>query len=183
MHENYPDTELIFDCDKNTNIPYRMANRELDVGITVYGEVRGISEFQYETLSQNTLSVMLGRTHRLWNKRPLYVEDLDGEKVYYIEGMASQTSMAVVQFYKQSKIKLGGMIPCRTEMELMLHLAKGDGVASSGLISNEIFFCMRDLIDVLPLERSNMDYGYIVVLYDEENALAKKFVEFLKEAW
>lgn len=183
MREKFPDVELSFDCDIHTNIPYFLANQTIDVGITTYGEILGLEGFCYEFLSKNTLAVLIGRSHRLWNKRPLYVEDLDGETLYYIEGTANQSVTAISQYYKEQKIKFSGQVPCRSQSELMLYLASGNGIANAGVVSSENFFTMRDLIDVVPVERTELNWGYVVALYNEENTLAKKFVEFLKETW
>ncbi len=183
MRQKYPDVELSFDCDKNSNIPYFMANRKIDVGITVFGEIRGQEGFAYELLSRNTLAVMIGRNHRLWNKRPLYAEDLNGEKLYYIDGATAQSVTAVAQYYKEQQVNFSELIPCRSITEQLLYLAKGDGVAHAGIVSSEEYFSMLNLIDVVPVERSSLDQGYVVALYDQDNELAKKFVEFLKSTW
>lgn len=183
MQEKHPDVELSFDCDVHTNVTYFLANRKIDVGITTYGEVCGLDGFACETLSKNTLAILIGRNHRLWSKRPLYVEDLNGENLYYIEGVANQSSIAISQYYKEQKVKFAAQIPCRSMEELMLYIAKGNGVANSGVIASETFYSMRDLIDVVPLERTALNQGYVVALYDEGNPLARKFVEILKETW
>ena len=183
MREKYPDVELTFDCDMHTNIPYFLANRTIDVGITTYGEVRGLDGFSCEVLSKNTLAVLVGRGHRLWNKRPLYPEDLDGETLYYIEGTTNHSATAVSQFYREQKVRFSQQIPCRSISELMLYLAKGDGIASCGVVASENFTVMRDLVDVVPVERTEMDQGFIVALFDSGNPLAQKFVEILKNLW
>lgn len=183
MRKQYPDVELSFDSDQNSNIPYFLANRRIDVGITVFGDIRGQDGFAYELLSRNTLAVLVGQNHRLWNKRPLYAEDLNGEKLYYIEGTSLQTTTAVTQYYKEQQVRFTEMIPCRSVTELLLYLAKGDGVAHAGIVSSESFFAMRDLIDMIPVEQTPLDHGYIVALYDPDNELAKKFVEILKSTW
>lgn len=183
MRKQYPDVELSFNCDQNSNIPYFLASRKIDVGVTVFGEVRGQDGFTYELLSHNTLAVMVGRNHRLWNKRPLYAEDLNGEKLYYIEGISVQSTIAIIQYYKEHQVKFTEMIPCRSVTEQLLYLGKGDGVAHTGIVSSEEYFTMRDLIDVVPVERSSLDQGYIAALYDPDNELARKFVEFLKSTW
>jgi len=183
MQARYPDVELSFDCDTHTNVPYFLANRKIDVGITTYGEVRGLSGFACETLSKNTLSVLIGKNHPLWSKRPLYVEDLDGDILYYIEGASNQSATAISQYYKEHKIRFAAQIPCRSMEELMLYLAKGNGVANTGVIASEYFSSMPDLVDVAPIERTSLDHGHIVAVYDEENALAKKFISILKETW
>lgn len=183
MQEKYPDVEITFDCDEHTNVPYFLANGRIDVGITTYGEIRGQDGFSCEVLSRNTLAVMIGRGHRLWNKRPLYAEDLDGEALYYIEGATNDSATAISQYYREQKVKFSERIPCRSMSELMLYLAKGKGVAHSGIVASEVFSSMRDLVDVVPLERSNLDQGYTVALYNEENELARKFVAILKQTW
>lgn len=183
MRMKHPEVELSLDCDQHTNVPLFLANRKIDVGITVYGEVCGLEGFACEILSKNTLAALIGRNHRLWNKRPLYAEDLNGEKLYYIQDDPSHSHTAVAQFYREQNVKFSEMIPCRSITEQMLYLAKGDGIAHAGIVSAESYFTMRDLIDVIPIERSALDQGYVIALYDEENELAKKFIEVLKETW
>lgn len=183
MQSRYPDVELSFDCDANTNVPFFLANRKIDVGLTTYGEVRGLSGFSCETLSKNTLSVLIGKNHRLWAKRPIYVEDLDDEILYYIEGASSQSATAISQYYKEHKVRFSEQIPCRSMSELMLYLAKGNGIANTGMIASEYFYSMRDLIDAVPVERTSLEHGYIVAVYDDENSLARIFVDILKETW
>lgn len=183
MNEKYPDIELSFDCDKNTNVTYRLTERDIDVGITVYGEVCGFDGLHYEVLSENTLAVLIGRNHRLWKKRPLYLEDLNGEVLYYIEGTARQSAEAVAQYNKEQKIIFSDKIPCRSLEEQMLYLAEGKGIAFSGVISNELNSSMRDLVDLVPVERTALKQGFTVAVYDTENQLAQKFVEILKQTW
>ena len=183
MKKKYPDVELSFDCDMQTNVPAFLANRQIDVGVTVYGEVRGLEGISCEILSKNTLAVLVGRNHRLWNKRPIYPEDLDGEILYYIGNGTMQSATAVAQFYKDHHVPFSELIPCRSIAEEMLYLAQGVGIAHSGVISSENYFAFGSLIDVVPVERTSLDQGYVVALYDEENELAKKFVEQLKETW
>ena len=79
-------------------MPYFLANQTIDVGITIYGDICGLEGFCDEFLSKNMLAVLVGRNHRLWNKRPLYVEDLNGETLYYIEGTANQGVTAISQY-------------------------------------------------------------------------------------
>lgn len=183
MHELYPDVELSFDCDSHTNVPFFLANRSIDVGITIYGEVRGLENFSCQILSKNTLAILIGRGHRLWNKRPLYAEDLFGETLYYIEGVGNHTLTAISQFYKEQKVVFSQQIPCRSIMELLLYISKGDGISSFGVVASESLMTMRDIIDIVPIERTEMDQGFIVALYDEKNPLARKFVEILKQTW
>lgn len=183
MRKNYPDVELSFDCDMNTNVTAFLANRQIDVGITVYGEVRGLEGFACEILSKNTLAALIGRNHRLWNKRPLYAEDLDGEVLYYLNAGTMQSATAVAQFYKDHHVHFAEMIPCRSIAEQMLYLAQGVGVAHTGVIAAEEYYAYRNLVDVVPVERTILDQGFVVALYDKENVLANHFVALLKETW
>ena len=183
MRQKYPDVEMSFDCDLQTNAAAFLANRQIDVGITVYGEVRGLDGITCEVLSTNTLAVLIGRNHRLWNKRPLYAEDLDGEILYYLNVGTLQSPTAVAQFYKESGVRFAETIPCRSISEQMLYLAQGVGVAHTGVIASEVYFAFRNLVDVVPIERTSLDQGFVVALYDRENDLACKFIELLKETW
>ncbi len=183
MQSNYPDIEMTFDCDQNTNVSYSLIRKQIDVGVTVYGEISGIEGLKYEILGQNTLAVLVGRNHRLWKKRPLYLEDLSGETLYYTTGVAEQTLASVGQYVKNQNISFGDRIPCRSSQELLLYMASGKGVAFVGVIANELFESVRDVVDVVPLENTALKQGYTVAVYDVENDMAARFVEILKQCW
>lgn len=183
MQEQYPDVELSFDCDKNTEVPYRLLEQQIDVGITVYGEVYGIEGMRYEILGANTLAVLVGRNHRLWKKHPLCVEDLAGENMYYLVGRGELSVASVEQYVKNKQIQLSDRIPCRSVEELLLYLATGKGVAFSAVTSNELFSAMPDLVKAVSLEQTGLKQGYAVAVYDQENAIAARFVDLLKQSW
>lgn len=183
MQAKYPDVELSFDCDINTNIPYRLAEKQIDVGITVLGEVQGIENMGFEILSENSLAVMMGKNHKLWKKRPLTIRDLDGETLYIFDATAKQANLSVEQYCKEQKVSFSDKIRCRSLEEQMLYLAKGTGVAITGLVASEVNSYMRDMIDIAPLEGAPLNQGYIVVVYDRDNELAGKFAALLKETW
>lgn len=183
MQETYSDVEMSFDCDKNTNIPYRLTERQLDVGITVYGEISGIDGINYEELGKNTLAVLVGKNHRLWKKRPLHAEDLNGEVLFSLMGVAEQSFVSVEQYLKNRRIKLAAQIPCRSAEEILMSVSTGKGVSYSAVISSELFGAFRDVVDLVPLDDTSLKQGYIVAAYDRENDMAGKFVQLLKQCW
>lgn len=183
MQKQYPDVEMIFDCDKNTNVPYRLANGEIDVGITTYGETLGIDAFACEVIKGNTLAVIIGRNHRLWKKQPIYVEDINGETLYDFNPSVAYSRTAVLELFRKHHVALSNMVPCRSIEEVLLNVACGKGISTAGMISNEQYFSMRDIINVVPLEGTLMDQGYASAIYDKDKPLACKFVEILKDCW
>ena len=182
MRELYPDVELILECDSGKSILTRSAATQIDVGLTAYGEISGVGGLHYELLAENTMAAMIGRGHRLWKKRPLYVEDLKGEVIYFLNSV-DQSNASVMQFIKNQKIDFASRIQCHSAEELVFNVAKGGGISLTGVITSELFYSVRDVIDIVPLERTALEYGYIVAVYDKENETAQKFVKLLKEYW
>lgn len=182
MQQLYPDFELIFDCDKNTNVPYRLASGDIDVGITVLGETKGL-DLECEILAKNTLTVLVGKNHRLWRKRPLYSQDLNNEILYDFNPTVSSTKTAILQYFKKHNVCLSDIIPCRSTEEVLLNVARGKGIATAGLLSNELNFSMHNIIDIIPIEDSSLDEGYIVGLYSKSNPNADNFIKILKDCF
>ena len=183
MQELYPDVELIFDCDGMTNVSHRFVERDIDVGITVLGEVAAFTHLTYEMLSGNTLAVMIGRNHPLWGKRPLHLSDLNGMLLYEINSKIDLHISCTEQFLRKQNIQFSGRVLCRSNEELMLYLATGKGIAFTGLIANEQTFSVREMVDVVPIDDTSLNEGFMVSVYDPENPLAVKFAELLKESW
>lgn len=183
MQKLYPDLEMTFDCDKYTNVAYQLIRGKIDVGVTILGEVSGLESLKYEILGKNTLAVLVGRDHRLWGIRPLYVENLDGERLYYIAGEANQSLASVNQYLHSRKIKIAEHIPCRSIQELLMYVSTGKGLATSGVISNELFGMLKETVDLVPLEDTELKQGYSVVIYNEENPMSIKFAEMLEQSW
>ena len=183
MQETYPDLEIVFDSDRNTNVAYRLVNAQIDVGVTVYGEISGISDMDYEILGGNTMAALIGRSHRLWKKRPLYLRDLDGETLFYLSDSVEQAFASVEQYCKKQKVSFQNRVPCRSIFEELLYTATGKGVAVIGVIASELFTMARDVVDVVPLEDTDLKQGYAVSIYDKGNINAENFVSILKQCW
>ena len=183
VKSSHPELEIYFDCDANTRAFRRYLNDEIDVGITVLGELAGIDNVNYEVLCRNSFAVMVGRGHRLWKKGHISIEDVKGECLYCTESLDSTVYRTLLAFLRSRGVSFSEISQCRSPAEQMMNIAKGDGIGLTGIVSNELYFVAPDLIEVTSFTDTQIDNGYIVALYHEDNKLASEYVKVLKQIW
>ena len=90
---------------------------------------------------------------------------------------------ALLLWYRQCGIVFSEHIPCRSLQEQLMVVALGTAVALVGIHTAELYSAYSDLIENVPVSGTELDIGYLVVIYFPDNPLSRQFAELLKEFW
>ena len=183
MQQQEPEVQLLFNCDYGLNMLQMFIENKIDLTVATYGEIRGLSTLHYDVLGQNTWSVLIGRNHPLWKKRPIYAADLNGTALCRLSSEAVLSQEALMLWCRQNGIIFSEVIPCRSLQEQLMVVATGTAVTLSGIHVAELYSAYPDLMENVPVSGTELDIGYPVVIYSPDNPLSRQFAELLKEFW
>ena len=175
-----PDVEMLFNCDQDVDILHLLLERKIDLAVTYLGEIRAYEGVKYERIYNNALTLMIGRNHPLWGKKPLYAKDLNGVTVCYRSALTSTTWETIMLKSRAMGIEFAEMVPCRSFDEELMYIATGKAVAFHAMINYELLNVTTGIIDNVPVSDVNLDSGDVVVAYVEETPQIRKFIDIIK---
>lgn len=183
MAEQYPDVTLAFESDLSLGIPHLITNHLLDIALCCKAEVDGVHNVPYQMLCENTITVLVGRTHRLWERDKIYLEDLAGESITFCQGVSQNAEASVLMLLRKKCPSITHIFRCRTAKECAFYAASGEFLAICGRIAEEWTNSVSDSVKNIPLADLALDWGAPVAAYNQDNPYALPFIKFLENAF
>lgn len=182
MSEKYPDVELSIESNGELNIKRLFAERGLDLGVTITGEITEMTGAETEILIENKGIILVGKGHRLFGKTSVTYHDIQGETVIIYNTGCATADPRVLQHIAGKGIRLNRTIYCNSINEYLMYLATGKFIGLNAAVTIEQIHCCPSVIKSIPLVDNTPTFGDFCVFYYEDNYLAKEFAQCLKLA-
>lgn len=166
-----------------SGIPDLLLRDRVDLILCVKGEVMGIPGVHYEVLYDSPLSVLVGRSHRLWEKERVSWEDLAGETVALHQCFAQTAGASAELTLRKNCPAMKQIVFCKSAEECMFYAAAGRYVALCPADGWGYPSAIPEVAKNMPLEGPAINWSSPVAAYNPKNPLARAFMDYVKESF
>lgn len=180
MARDYPEVAQIFQTDLSHDLPYMLAQNQMDVILCGKGEASTSPDIQYEVLYESPLSVFVGKGHKLWARDCISWEELSGETVILHSGRVRNIEPHMELTLRRYCPSIKHIFHCKSVEECMFNAAAGRYVALCGTSEWDLP-AIPDVLRIIPIEGPAIDWGSPAAACNPQNPFAIIFTEYLKK--
>lgn len=178
MAMDHPEVMQIFKGEPG--FPDLLIQDQVDIILCAKGEVVSLPDIHYEVLYESSLSVFLGRGHRLWERERISWEDLAGETIVLHQCVA-QTAEAFIELtLRKNCPAVKHIFFCKSIGDCIFYAAAGKSIALCGTDECEYLPAVPDVVKNVPVEGTSIDWSSPAAAYNPESPFALTFIDYVK---
>ena len=179
MAESHPGVSLSFTMNAVDGV-HQLGTGELDLVLVSSIRLHPVQDWPHLVLQTGIPSVLVGATHRFWNRKSLSFRDLAEETIAVYSGYSPSSQAALDLMVRKACPSARCDFSCHSMEDCLFHAAGGHAVALCDSISWAELSDRPSAVRNIPLTDLPGDLVSPSVVYQEESSFALAFTEHLK---